>query len=93
MASLIPLWGVPRNVYSTIRDGLAELALKFRPYGDIGNYLFQQIVDFNHAAAGNPRFPKGEMWSLGDSPAVSLLLDHHEYAYEMKPAHSNLLLR
>lgn len=86
MASLIPLWVVPRNVYSTIRVGLAELALKVRPYGDIGNYLFQQMVDFNHSAAGNPRFPKGEMWSLGDSPAVSLLLDHHEYAYEMKPA-------
>jgi purine nucleosidase len=86
MASSVPLWVVPRNVYSTIRVSLAELALKVRPYGAIGNYLFQQMVDFNHAAAGNPRFPKGEMWSLGDSPAVSLLLDSHEYAYEMKPA-------
>lgn len=86
MASSVPLWVVPRNVYSTIRVSLAELALKVRPYGSIGNYLFQQMVDFNHAAAGNPRFPKGEMWSLGDSPAVSLLLDSHEYAYEMKPA-------
>ncbi|WP_338540630.1 hypothetical protein [Paenibacillus tundrae] len=26
------------------------------------------------------------MWSLGDSPAVSVLLDDHEYGYEMKPA-------
>lgn len=86
MASNIPLWVVPRNVYSTIRVSLAELALKVRPYGAIGDYLFQQMVDFNHAAAGNPRFPKGEMWSLGDSPAVSLLLDSHEYAYDMKPA-------
>ncbi|MDQ0902093.1 MULTISPECIES: hypothetical protein [unclassified Paenibacillus] len=38
------------------------------------------------AAAGNPRFPKGKMWLLDDSPAVSLLLDTHEYAYEMKCA-------
>ncbi|MZQ86870.1 nucleoside hydrolase [Paenibacillus sp. 5J-6] len=86
MASSVPLWVVPRNVYSTIRVSLAELALKVRPYGPIGSYLFEQMVDFNHTAAGNPRFPKGEMWSLGDSPAVSLLLDSHEYAYEMKPA-------
>jgi inosine-uridine nucleoside N-ribohydrolase len=86
MDSAIPLWQVPRSVYSTIRVSLAELALKVRPYGELGRYLFQQMVDFNHEHAGNPRFPKGEMWSLGDSPAVSLLLDAHEYSYEMKPA-------
>lgn len=26
------------------------------------------------------------MWSLGDSPAVSVLLDEHECGYELKPA-------
>ncbi|WP_299092251.1 nucleoside hydrolase [uncultured Metabacillus sp.] len=31
-------------------------------------------------------WPKGEMWHLGDSPIVSLLLDDHQYGYEMKPA-------
>jgi inosine-uridine nucleoside N-ribohydrolase len=86
MDSAIPLWQVPRTVYTTIRVSLAELALKVRPYGGIGHYLFQQMIDFNHEHGSNPRFPKGEMWSLGDSPAVSLLLDYHDYGYEMKPA-------
>ncbi|TDF93318.1 nucleoside hydrolase [Paenibacillus piri] len=86
MDSPIPLWQVPRNVYSTIRVSLAELALKVRPYGTIGRYLFDQMIEFNDRHGGNMRFPKGEMWALGDSPAVSLLLDPHEYGYEMRPA-------
>lgn len=86
MNSQIPLWQIPRNVYSTIRVSLAELALKVRPYGKVGQYLFEQMVEFNDKLAGNPRFPKGEMWALGDSPAVSVLLDAHEYGYDLRPA-------
>ena len=84
--SPIPLWVIPRSVYSTIRVSIAELAVKVKPYGDIGAYLYQQLVDFNDRMGGFARWPKGEMWSLGDSPAVSVLLDEHEYGYEMKPA-------
>lgn len=86
MRSNIPLWQVPRNVYTTIRVSIAELAVKVKPYGKVGGYLFQQLYDFNFRLKDNIRFPKGEMWSLGDSPAVSLLLDEHEYGYEMRPA-------
>ncbi|AGC69293.1 hypothetical protein Cst_c23330 [Thermoclostridium stercorarium subsp. stercorarium DSM 8532] len=83
MRSNIPLWQVPRNVYTTMR---VSLAVKVKPYGKIGEYLFRQLYDLNFKLKDNMRFPKGEMWSLGDSPAVSLLLDPHEYHYEMKPA-------
>ena len=86
MRSNIPLWQVPRNVYTTIRVSIAELAVKVKPYGKVGNYLFQQLYDFNFALKDNMRFPKGEMWSLGDSPAISLLLDYHDYGYDMIPA-------
>lgn len=82
----IPLWVIPRNVYSSIRVSIAELAVKVKPCGAIGAYLYQQLVDFNHQMGGNARWPKGEMWSLGDSPAVSVLLDDHEYGYEIVPA-------
>lgn len=84
--SSIPLWIVPRDVYSTMRVSIAELAVKVRPYGRVGRYLFDQLVEFNHRLAHVPPWPKGEMWSLGDSPAVSLLLDDHEYSYTMRPA-------
>jgi purine nucleosidase len=84
--SSIPLWQVPRNVYSLIRVSIAELAVRVKPYGVVGDYLYQQLVDFNMAYGDNKGWPKGEMWCLGDSPAVSLLLDEHEFGYEMKPA-------
>ncbi|HZK27944.1 MAG TPA: nucleoside hydrolase [Thermoclostridium sp.] len=86
MRSNIPLWQVPRNVYTTIRVSIAELAVKVKPYGKVGAYLFQQLYDFNFELKDNMRFPKGEMWSLGDSPAISLLLDYHDYGYDMIPA-------
>lgn len=84
--SNIPLWVIPKNVYSTIRVSIAELAVKVKPWGEVGSYLYQQLIDFNHQMGWCPGWPKGEMWSLGDSPAVSVLLDEHEYGYEMKPA-------
>lgn len=87
--SKVELWQVPHTVYTTMRVSIAELAYKVKPYGEIGNYLYQQSIDFNNWAAEafqNSPWPKGEMWSLGDSPAISLLLDEHEYGYEIKPA-------
>jgi len=84
--SNIPLWVIPRNVYSTIRVSIAELAVKVKPCGDVGEYLYQQLIDFNNLMEHNRDWPKGEMWSLGDSPAVSVLLDNHEYGYNLLPA-------
>lgn len=84
--SNIPLWVIPKNVYRMIRVSIAELAVNVKPYGEIGNYLYQQLIDFNFELGENQEWPFGEMWHLGDSPIVSLLLDDHEYHYEMKPA-------
>jgi purine nucleosidase len=84
--SEIPLWVIPKNVYRLMRVSIAELAVNVKPYGAIGKYLYEQLVDFNMALGDNAEWPLGEMWHLGDSPIVSLLLDDHEYHYEMKPA-------
>lgn len=84
--SNIPLWVIPKNVYREIRVSIAELAVNVKPYGKIGEYLYQQLVDFNMELGWNDKWPFGEMWHLGDSPIVSLLLDDHEYHYEMRPA-------
>lgn len=84
--SSLPLWQVPKNVYSMVRVSLAELAVRVRPHGEIGRYLFDQLVEFNMAWGDNPSWPKGEMWMLGDSPAVSLLLDDHAFEYDMSEA-------
>jgi purine nucleosidase len=84
--SNISLWQVPKNVYSSIKVSIAELEYKVKPCGEIGEYLFDQLIGVNEKFADNARWPLGECWSLGDSPAVGLLLDPHEFCYELKPA-------
>jgi inosine-uridine nucleoside N-ribohydrolase len=84
--SALELWQVPRDVYCTMRVSLAELQDKVEPCGKIGEYLFRQMVDFNNLLGDNPGWPLGESWALGDSPAIGLLLDSHEYGYEWLPA-------
>lgn len=85
-SSGIPLWQVPRDVYLMMRVSLAELQARVEPCGEVGRYLFRQLVDFNMAMGDNLVWPAGESWCLGDSPAVGLLLDQHEYCFDMRPA-------
>lgn len=80
--SNIPLWQVPSNIYQMVKVGISELEEKVSPYGKIGKYLFEQLVEYNNS----PCWGRGDSWCLGDSPAVSLLIDKHDFHYEEKPA-------
>lgn len=84
----IPLWQVPKNAYNMMRVGLAELAVKVRPHGAVGLYLYEQLIAHNMKNGHRPDWPKGEMWVLGDSPAVGLLLDEHSFDYDFVTAPS-----
>jgi len=88
-ASKAPLWQVPHNVYMSMRVSLAKLAVKVKPQGKTGEYLWQQMLEFNDWASANLKgipWPKSEVWVLGDNPAIALLLDDHEYHYTMVKA-------
>lgn len=83
----IPVWQVPKNVYEMIPVSMAELEYKVEPYGEIGKYLFDQLVE--HSFEEIPRkssFRTGESWVLGDSPAVGLILYEHRFEFEYIPA-------
>ncbi len=86
-SSDIELWQVPKNVYEMMPVSLAELQVRVRPCGEIGRYLFDQLVA--HSQEEIPRksnFRTGETWVLGDSPAVGLILYEHRFDYDMVPA-------
>lgn len=74
MKSAVPVWQVPSNVYKKVTVSLAELQLNVQPCGELGNYLYQQMVDFNNTFYQFQEWPHGEIWGLGDSPTVGLLL-------------------
>lgn len=80
--SPIPLWQVPKNVYDMVRVSLSELAVKVRPSGALGKYLFDRVIYFNQRYAKRTEWPKGETWVLGDSPSVSLLLDDQSFDFD-----------
>lgn len=77
----IRLWQVPANVYRQVVVGYAELEARVEPHGELGAYLAQQVVDFNttyNRVAIESR-------SLGDSPAIALMLDPFCAAMRRQP--------
>ena len=80
--SSLEVWQVPRNVYRMMPVSYAEMFRKVAPCGEIGNYLCQNVVEFNKAGNGRPK----EFRVLGDSPAVGLMLFEDCGEWEWKPA-------
>jgi len=76
--SAMPVWQIPKNVYKQMAVSLAELQARVKPYGKIGKYLFEQMVEFNNNATKFPGWPHGEIWGLGDSPTISVLMEESE---------------
>lgn len=74
-SSAMPLWQIPRNVYKQLTVSLAELQLKVKPHGKIGDYLFTQMAEFNMQLADKPNWPHGEVWGLGDQGAIAVLME------------------
>jgi len=68
--SKVELWQVPRNVYRMMPVSFAELSERVRPYGPIGKYLVDSVIDFNNVAIKRP----AEYRILGDSPAIGLIM-------------------
>ena len=69
MDSPIELWQVPMTVYRTMKTSFAELYEKVRPYGKIGEHLFDYMVEFNHKFT--PYLNEVEQWKpIGISEAA-----------------------
>lgn len=76
--SKMPLWQIPMSAYKQMAVTLTELQVKVKPYGRIGQYLFQQMVEFNDTHKENLIWPHGEVWGLGDQGTIGVLLEENE---------------
>ena len=80
--SSVGLWQVPANVYSAVSVSYTELEEKIGGTSRLADYLIEQLVDWNAAWHPGPI----EFRSLGDSPAVSLILNPRGGSFRTIPA-------
>lgn len=84
-SSKVPVWQITMGMYKQFAVSLAELQLKVYPCGEIGKYLFEELVEANEKfAKSNALWPQGEIWGLGDQGTVAVLMEELErVSYEM----------
>jgi ABC-type sugar transport system permease subunit len=78
----ITVWQVPSNVYSQVSVSYAELEEKIGGTSKLADYLISQTVQWNRTYWPEPI----ESRSLGDSPAVSLMLYPRGGDFRVVPA-------
>jgi inosine-uridine nucleoside N-ribohydrolase len=69
MRSQVEVWQIPSTVYRRMGVSHAELFERVYPYGALGRYLVEQLIEFN--SQWDRPF---EYRSLGDSPAVGVII-------------------
>ena len=78
-ASPMNIWQVPMGTYAGMNISFAELMCKVRPQGKLGKLLVKKMFEVNEFYGSVPMrldFPHGELWSIGDQPTVSVLLEN-----------------
>lgn len=84
ISSGVEFWMIPNTVYGTMHISLAEIQRRIAPCGKIGKHLFEQMTAFNESEKAF--WTAGESWSLGDSPAVGVVLDPNCGGHYDRPA-------
>jgi inosine-uridine nucleoside N-ribohydrolase len=82
MRSPVEVWQIPSSVYKRFSVSYAELLERVWPHGPLGRYLVEQLVEFNARLVERPM----EFRSLGDSPAVGVVMAPECGAAAMRPA-------
>lgn len=85
-SSNMTIWQIPSQAYKTLVAPVSELALKVATQGKLGQYLYDQLVDFANEFASAKPWINSECWVLGDSSAVGVLLDEQKGYYRMSTA-------
>lgn len=78
----IEVWQVPSDVYSQVSVSYAELDARVAPYGELGRYLVDQLKAWNDRWHREPI----ESRSLGDSPAIGLMMYPRGGKFRTRPS-------
>jgi inosine-uridine nucleoside N-ribohydrolase len=80
--SKLAVWQVPMSTYVMVAVTYAELEEKVAPCGELGAYLGHQLIEWNERHMNQPM----EYRSLGDSPAVGLMINPFCGRFAERPA-------
>lgn len=83
--SEMELWQIPYNIYAKMQLGYAELEKKVKPFGEVGKYLFDEVMKVGMDEGWNAY---SENWCFGDSPAVGVALNPDCGKYDICDAFS-----
>lgn len=102
LASDIELWQVPASVYGLMKVSLMTLYDRVYPCGEVGRYITENVYRISKLFASMPLgakmnptfsadakavgFPNGEVWHMGDSAGLGVLLSDHEGHFEITGA-------
>jgi inosine-uridine nucleoside N-ribohydrolase len=78
----LEIWQIPRNVYRMMPVSHAELIERVYPHGQLGQYLTEQLIEFNNSTFSRP----AEYRILGDSPAVGVIMYPYCGKWSLRPA-------
>lgn len=82
MRSKVQVWQIPSTVYRMMSVSYAELQERCEDKGPIGKYLVDQLIDWNFRVHQGPI----EHRSLGDTPALSVILNPMGGTFDWRPA-------
>lgn len=88
LSSAAEVWQIHQDVYNVFEVTLSELSRRVRPCGEIGQYLYEQLIEENHVEF-TPDFllRTGENWTLGDNSTVAvLIMNRYRGNWEMRTA-------
>lgn len=81
MASGVEIWQIPMSTYTMVGVGHAELEERLRGTSPLGDYLVDQLVEFNETVEYGPL----DFRSLGDSPAIGALMNPLAGRWSLRP--------
>ncbi|MFJ2553383.1 nucleoside hydrolase [Microbacterium sp. NPDC087591] len=81
LASGVELWQIPMPVYTMVGVGHAELRERLSGTSPLGDYLVDQLIEFNTTVSYGPL----DFRSLGDSPAIGALLNPLGARWSLRP--------
>jgi purine nucleosidase len=82
MRSRLELWQIPMPVYRLMAVSYAELYERVYGKGELGQYLVEQLIDWNARMVAGPI----EHRSLGDSPAIGAIMYPDCGRWDWRPA-------